>query len=175
MPSNIHEISKVLAILLVEQGSYSYIDKISQTSSKDLVLYHVREALRDFHSLRARGFEKKKLDELAQNLNFQELENEISEIAGVADITQLREKTSLIAAQALAEAGRIMIKDKYSAALKICQYLKDKNLYKGNEEELSKIIYEKREELGRDLKLSPQEIEDIANDKRLLKRVIENL
>lgn len=107
----ISELSKVLALLLIEQGSYSYIDKISQTASKDLALYHIREALRDYHSLQNRGFSNEAAIGLAKTINFSKLEKEILEIKDLTDITQLREKTSLLAAEALAIAGRLMRKE----------------------------------------------------------------
>ena len=114
-----HELAKVLALLLIEQGSYSYIDKISQTSSKDLALYHIREALRDYHSLRSRGFSNEVATELAKTIDFGRLEKEILEIKDVADITQLRERTSLITAEALAMAGRLVRREGEQATPKV--------------------------------------------------------
>lgn len=102
-----YELAKVLAVLLVEQGSYSYIDKLSQTSSKDLALYYVREALRDYHSLASRGFEKEAAKELARTVNFRELEEEIDKLRGLEGVPQLREEISFITARALAQAGRL--------------------------------------------------------------------
>ncbi len=106
-----HELSKILALLLVEQGSYSYIDKISQTSSKDLALYHIREALRDYHSLQSRGLSNEAAIGLARTIDFSKLEKEILEIKDLTDITQLRERTSLVTAEALAVAGRLIHKE----------------------------------------------------------------
>lgn len=88
------ELAKVLA-LLAAQNNYSYIDKIAQATSKDLVLYHIREALRDYHTLL-------KGEEI--NINIDRLADEIDELMKVENIAQLREKTSFIAAEALAIA-----------------------------------------------------------------------
>ncbi|MGC8987805.1 MULTISPECIES: hypothetical protein [Infirmifilum] len=103
----IKNLSRVLAILHVEQGSFTYIDKLSQTVSRDLALYYIREALRDYQSLVNRGFESKKAKEASQYVNYAELEAEIEEIRRLDDVTKLREELSAITAQALAEAGLI--------------------------------------------------------------------
>jgi len=102
----ISEIAKILAILRVEHESYTYVDKISQTSSKDLALYYIREALRDYHSLMARGFPK--TGQLAKNVSFEGAEREIEKIRGLSGAVELREELSTITAQALAEAARIL-------------------------------------------------------------------
>lgn len=101
-------LARVLAVLLLERGSYSYIDKIAQTSSRDLALYYVREALRDYHSLASGRFEKEEAAELARSINFRVLEEEIAKLRELKDVSQLREELSFVAAQALAEAGRLM-------------------------------------------------------------------
>ena len=49
------ELSKVMAVLLAVQGSYTHVDKLSQASSKDLALYYAKEALRDYNSLLSSG------------------------------------------------------------------------------------------------------------------------
>ncbi|MEM0085962.1 MAG: hypothetical protein QXZ48_07015 [Zestosphaera sp.] len=172
MSTHIYELSKVLAALLVEQGSYSHIDRVSQASSKDLVLYYFREALRDFHSLLSRGFEKNVVAELSKTINFAELESELSEFSEAKDIIQLREKTSLIAAQALAEAGRLLSREEYSTATRILEYLKTRNLLKENVEELSKIIEERAEEISDALDVSREYVSVVARNKQLLQHLI---
>ncbi|MEM0233596.1 MAG: hypothetical protein QXL22_06220 [Candidatus Nezhaarchaeales archaeon] len=175
MSTNIYELSKVLAVLLVEQGSYSYIDKISQTSSKDLALYHVREALRDYHSLLSKGFEKEVATELAKAINFHELEREILELKGLTDVTQLREKTSLLTAQALAEAGRLIGRREYLVAMKVLEYLRTKGLLKENVEELSKIMEEKAKELSEALDVPEEDVVSVARNKQLLERLTKKM
>uniref|UniRef100_A0A7C4BAI3 Type I-A CRISPR-associated protein Csa5 n=1 Tax=Thermofilum pendens TaxID=2269 RepID=A0A7C4BAI3_THEPE len=104
----ISEIAKILAILRVEQGSYTYIDKISQTSSRDLALYYIREALRDYHSLMARGFSNPHARQLAGTVDFEGVEGEIERIRKLSGAVELREELSTIAAQALAEAAKAL-------------------------------------------------------------------
>jgi len=101
----IYEISKVLAALTIERESFTYIDKLSQASSKDVALYYIREALRDFYSLLNRGFEKAK--DIASYISFTDLEKELNEIREAKSIAELREVVSLISAQALSEAAKI--------------------------------------------------------------------
>lgn len=172
MSADFYELSKVLAVLLVEQGTYSHIDKISQTSSKDLALYYLREALRDFHSLLSKGFEKNVVNELAKTINFLKLENELNQLKNVEDITQLREKTSLIAAQALAEAGRLLSKEEHLTATRILEYLSTRNLLKGSVEELSKIIEEKAKEISDVLGIPGEDVVAVARNKQILQKLI---
>ena len=104
----IRNLARVLAILNVEQGSYTYIDKISQSVSRDLALYYIREALRDYHSLVNRGFQSEEAKKTSEYVIFSELESEIEFIRSIQDPVRLREELSMIAAQALAESGRLL-------------------------------------------------------------------
>jgi CRISPR-associated protein Csa5 len=104
----IRNLARVLAILNVEQGSYTYIDKISQSVSRDLALYYIREALRDYHSLVNRGFQSEEAKKTSEYVIFSELESEIEFIRSIQDPVKLREELSMIAAQALAESGRLL-------------------------------------------------------------------
>jgi CRISPR-associated protein Csa5 len=101
-------LARVLAILNVEQGSYTYIDKLSQAVSRDLALYYIREALRDYHSLMNRGFQSEEAKKTSEHVIFSELESEIDLIRSIQDPAKLREELSAIAAQALAESGRLL-------------------------------------------------------------------
>uniref|UniRef100_A0A7C1GC62 Type I-A CRISPR-associated protein Csa5 n=1 Tax=Thermofilum adornatum TaxID=1365176 RepID=A0A7C1GC62_9CREN len=101
-------LARVLAILNVEQGSYTYIDKLSQAVSRDLALYYIREALRDYHSLVNRGFQSEEAKKTSEYVIFSELESEIELIRSIQDPVKLREELSMIAAQALAESGRLL-------------------------------------------------------------------
>ncbi|MEM2014216.1 MAG: hypothetical protein QXJ16_01995 [Desulfurococcaceae archaeon] len=167
-----YELSKVLAALLVEQGSYSHIDRVSQASSKDLALYYLREALRDFHSLLSKGFEKDVVTELSKTINFVKVSEELDKLRETEDIIQLREKTSLIAAQALAEAGRLLSREEYFTTTRIFEYLKTKNLLRGNIEELSKIIEERAEEISNDLGVPREDVNAVAKNKQILQQLI---
>jgi CRISPR-associated protein Csa5 len=104
----IRNLARVLAILNVEQGSYTYIDKISQSVSRDLALYYIREALRDYHSLMNKGFQFEEAKKTSEYVIFSELESEIELIRSIQDPVKLREELSMIAAQALAESGRLL-------------------------------------------------------------------
>lgn len=103
----IKNLSRILAILYVEQGSYTYIDKLSQVVSRDLALYYIREALRDYTSLVNKGFTSEEAAKSSSFVNYAELEAEIEEIRNIQEISKLREELSAITAQALAEAGYI--------------------------------------------------------------------
>ncbi|MEM1522637.1 MAG: hypothetical protein QW407_07735 [Thermofilaceae archaeon] len=171
----VYELAKVLAVLLVEQGSYSYVDKLSQVSSKDLALYHLREALRDYHSLASRGFEKEEVGELAKTINFEKLEGEIARLKEIAGITQLREEISFVTAQALAEAGRLISRGEYLLARRVLEYLKAQDLLRGDEKEVSKIIRGMAKAISGALGIPEEDLNRIASNERLLKSLIERL
>lgn len=92
----------------MEQESYTYIDKISQALSKDLALYYIREALRDFHTLLSRGFENEGSRKLASEIDFRALEEEIERIRRIDGVAKLREELSAIVAQALSKSAHIL-------------------------------------------------------------------
>lgn len=170
------ELAKLLAILLVEQESFSYIDKLSQTSSKDLALYYLREALRDYHSLANRGFEKRVVEDAAKFINFNKIEQEIAEINEFTDLIQLRGKLSFVAAEALAKAGEfIRYEEKYQLAKKVVEYIKSSNdnLPKDDANLLSKIIEEKSKEISEALKVPEKVLINISEDERLLNLILE--
>lgn len=111
---SIENISKVLA-LLASQGNYTYIDKLGYVPSKDLLIYYLREALRDFHSLIRGGLKEEKGKELYESFTSQVKEdkvnldlsiNTLSESIPEGDNKKLREIASLIAAKALALSAK---------------------------------------------------------------------
>ncbi|MGC8997642.1 MAG: type I-A CRISPR-associated protein Csa5 [Fervidicoccaceae archaeon] len=110
--TEIKNLPLILAILKIEQESYTYIDKLSQTVSRELALYYIREMLRDYSSLLNSGFESKVASEASKYVNFAELKKEIEYIKGINSISELREELSYITAQAIAEAGRISYLEK---------------------------------------------------------------
>jgi len=166
----LYEISKVLAALIVEQSSYTYVDKLSQSSSKDVALYHIREALRDFHSLMNRGFEKAK--ELADTISFSNIEKELNEIRKTQSVTELREITSLITAQALSEAARIASREQYELASKVINKLKELSKYRENVEDLKKEILTNAPTLAKELGEPEERIKELAEKTALLKYFI---
>jgi CRISPR-associated protein Csa5 len=105
---NPSELPKVLAVLVAEEGNYMYVDKIGYVPSRDLAVFYLKEALRDFHSLmRKERFENVEARKMADRIDYDRVEREIEEIARVSDRKELREKSSLIAAKALAISARL--------------------------------------------------------------------
>ncbi len=162
------ELSKVFAVLLVEQGSYTYIDKLAQTTSRDLALYHIREALRDYNSLLNREFMNKEAKIIADSIKFQDVEKEIEKISGITSITDLREIVSFISSQALAEAARIRSRDMYNVAVKIVDYLKQKGLSFEKAKDLEKLIIDNKNELAKGLGIEEDAIDEVAKNQNLL-------
>ena len=102
------EVAKVLAVLVAEERNYTYVDKLGYVPSKDLAVFYLKEALRDLHSLLRKGeFENKKAGELASKIRYDKVENALDELTKVSDRKELREKTSLIAAKALAISAKL--------------------------------------------------------------------
>lgn len=166
----LYEISKVLAVLVVEQGSYTYVDKLSQSSSKDIALYHIKEALRDFHSLMNKGFEKAK--DVADTISFSNVEKELNEVRKTQSLTELREVISLITAQALSEAARITSREQYELAGKIINKLKEWGKYQEKVEDLKKEILANAVTLAKELEEPEEHIMAIAEKTTLLKYFI---
>lgn len=105
------EISRVLAVLIAEQDSYTYVDKLGYAPSLDLAIYYLKEALRDLHSLLRKGkFENEKAEELLKNIDFSQVESELERFQKISDRKELRERTSSIAAYALALSARLKSK-----------------------------------------------------------------
>lgn len=105
----IDSLSDMLAILIVEQESYAYIDKLSNAPSKDLALLYLREALRDLYSLSSKGFENPKIQEEISKLksNLNNIEKGIELLHAKDDKKELREFVSIVAAKALTKAMRL--------------------------------------------------------------------
>jgi len=102
------ELAKVLAVLVAEEGNYTYVDKLGYVPSKDLAAFYIREALRDLHSLlRKEKFENKKAEELAKEIKFDKIETALENLTRISDKKELREKTSLIAAKALTISAKM--------------------------------------------------------------------
>ena len=102
------ELSKVLAVLVAEEEDYTYVDKLGYVPSKDLAVFYLKEALRDLHSLlRKEKFENKEAGELANKIKYDKVEKALEELTNVSNRKELREKTSLIAAKALAISAKL--------------------------------------------------------------------
>ncbi len=104
------EVAKVLAVLVAEEGNYTYVDKLGYAPSKDLAIFYLKEALRDLHSLRRKErFENSGAEKLASEIKYGEdgVERALEELANVSNRKELREKTSLIAAKALTISAKL--------------------------------------------------------------------
>jgi CRISPR-associated protein Csa5 len=105
---SLSELAKALAVLVTEEGNYTYVDKLGYVPSRDLTVFYLREALRDLHSLlRQEKFENKKAEELAKKIEFDKIETALEILTKISDKKELREKTSLIAAKALAISAKL--------------------------------------------------------------------
>ncbi len=171
------EIGKVLAVLYVELGDPSYIDKLAQSSSKDLVLFRMGEALRDYHSLVNKGFENESVAELASSIDFQKVERYLSKIKAIDSVKELREAISLATSYALAEAARLRSREAYLAAKSVLTYLSQKGLLKGlkSAQDIRKIVEGKIDEVSRELTIPKERILDVLKDERLVERLLSKM
>jgi CRISPR-associated protein Csa5 len=102
------DLAKLLAVLVAENNSYTYVDKLGYASSKDLVLYYLREALRDFHSLKNKTeWDNTKAFAEAKEIKMERVEEDLEDIAKISNMKELREAVSLIVAKALSTASRL--------------------------------------------------------------------
>ena len=102
------ELGKVLGILIAEQDSYTYADKLAYAPSKDLALFYLKEALRDLHSLlRKDEFKNKSTAAELFKINFGLIDRELENFGKIKDRRELREKTSSIAAKALTFSAKL--------------------------------------------------------------------
>lgn len=109
-----NELPKVLAVLAAEEGSYTYIDRLSHAPSKDLALMYVQEALRDLSTLRnlsEEAFENKKAFKELKFIHWLNLEKEVQALGRVRSARELREVLSLITAKALSLAAYLSMKE----------------------------------------------------------------
>ncbi len=103
------QIPDMLAVL-AHDGDYNYIDRVANSQSKPLVLYYLREALRDFNALKRSppGDMKKEAKELLDSINPDYLEYELEQIRSSESAKHLREMISYICAKALAKATKFV-------------------------------------------------------------------
>lgn len=104
-PWEVDEVAKLLATIIGESKNYSYVDKLGYAPSKDLALFYLKEALRDFHSIK--GFENKKAEELSRGIRFEIVDRALQKISSISDRKELREIVSLIAAKALSKSAEL--------------------------------------------------------------------
>lgn len=101
------EFPKVLAALIVEREDYSLVDKIGYAQSKDLLLFHAREALRDLQTLIRTGSLKQ--SDISQ-IDFDRVEWDLQRMANIENSRELRETVSFIAGDALALSAKLIIR-----------------------------------------------------------------
>lgn len=114
MDDHYYEISKVLSALAYYKSvaendkkkvNYNYIDKVANASSKDMALYYLREALRDFSTLKSSDEEMQKalerLLKVAGDIDYSKLESELNELEKSESLSKLRQMLSKIGAEAL--------------------------------------------------------------------------
>jgi|GEM_PF-363869 len=111
MLSGIEHISKLLAVLLAESENYAYIDRLAYSQSRDLAIFYVREALRDFHSIANRGWRNEKAAGKAREINMYLVDRGIKDMGRISGMKELREVVSLITSRALAIAAPLMRKE----------------------------------------------------------------
>ena len=166
------EISKIFAVLLYSQGSYTYVDKLSQASSKDLALFYVREALRDYNSLLNSG----KIDEDAQylsnSINFSKAEEEINQLKSKSNTPDLREMVSYISSQALVKAAGLKSRAAYNLGRSVVNWLKSKGKFREDLSALSSEISSNAAEISKDLHVDIKEIETISDNRNLLRYLV---
>ncbi len=103
------QIPYMLAVL-AHDGDYSYIDRVANSQSKPLVLYYLREALRDFNALKRSPPDdmSEEAREILRNVNPEYLDYEVDQIRSIESAKQLREVVSYICAKALAKASKFV-------------------------------------------------------------------
>ncbi len=112
MNTKFDSLSKVLAVLMVEEGP-SHVDRIARAPSKDLALTYVQEALRDAHSLMGLGreaFKVKAAYDLLREVKAEFLDKDVVALSSVNTYRELREALALIAARAIAIASKLTLR-----------------------------------------------------------------
>jgi CRISPR-associated protein Csa5 len=114
----IDHISRLLAVLLAESRgkNYAYIDRLGYSQSKDLAVFYIREALRDFHSINNRGWKNKKAEKEASKIEMNLVNKGIEDIGKISEMKELRERVSLITAKALTIAISLIEEEETSSA-----------------------------------------------------------
>lgn len=112
MVAKFDSLSKILAVLMVEEGP-SHVDRIARAPSKDLALTYVQEALRDAHSLMGLGrdaFKVKAAYDMLREVKADFLDKDVLALSSVSTYRELREALALIAARAIALASKLTLR-----------------------------------------------------------------
>ena len=115
---DIENVSTMLAVLVAGENEYTYIDKIGYAPSKDLLMFYLKEALRDFHSLLRGKLKNENAEELLSSF-LEKLKSSKVDLNGsidriyesITDRRSLREISSLISAKALAISAKYVRKE----------------------------------------------------------------
>ncbi len=108
---NIKQLPRILAVLIAENNEYTYADKLGYVTSPTLLIYYLREALRDYSSLLSKSsWENEYARKEAYSIDMEEAEREIDRLARISDPKTIREAASLISAKALARAVNLRFK-----------------------------------------------------------------
>jgi len=160
------------------EGSFTYVDKIAQASSKDLALYYIRDALRDYASLMAsdKVSEFPQAKALADSLSSSDLEKDVGEIEQINSVPELREYLSYVASEALIQATTLGNRQLYDLAVKIRDYLGFSPVGEkpsGEEvEKLSNEIKQKAREIASALDVTEEDVLAVAKNKNILWSVL---
>lgn len=166
----LREISKVIAVLIAENGSYTYVDKISNAPSKALALMSIRDALRDYHSIASRGvFTSDVIKDFASSINFDQVTKEIDNITMIDNTSKLREELSLISAEALSLSARLKSYYEYKIADQLVKYAKANGVK--TLEELERFLESNASKVAKDLGLDEDKISSVSKNKQLLRYV----
>lgn len=107
---NLDPISKLLAVIIAENGDYSHVDKLGYVVSPDLAVYYLREALRDYSSLMNKTkWTNSKAYSVAKEIKMKSVEYIIDKISRINDPREVRRIVATIAAKALAKANSLRI------------------------------------------------------------------
>ncbi len=114
MDKDVENLAKVLAVLVAD-GNYTYVDKIGNAPSKDLLAFYMKEAMRDFHSIIRGGTKNEKAEGFLKDLKSKIESGNVNLDASVktfldripeGDRQKLRELSSILAARALAISAK---------------------------------------------------------------------
>ncbi|MGC8615277.1 MAG: hypothetical protein ACP5UU_05680 [Thermoprotei archaeon] len=171
-------LGKLLGILVGIEGSYTYVDKIAQASSRDLAMYYVRDALRDYASLmgsdKISDFPQAKV--LADSLPPSEVEKDVETIAQLSSVPALREYLSYVASEALIQASALGNKQQYDLGRKIKDFLgftaTSQNPDKNEVDRLSAAIRQKAEQIASALQVPEEDVLAVANNSSILRSLL---
>ena len=94
-PSEVENLARLLARIVNETNNINVIDRIANAPTRELLVFYISQALRDYVSLDNKGESKAKI-------NLASISRLLDRIEAIDDRKELLELQSLIAAKALA-------------------------------------------------------------------------